>query len=176
MKKFKIIFIVLVLFFASCKQKSDLIEKEYYPIDKQENNILINIKKDITPKKDKIYKIYFFMSDFNTRNLDTIFYTILEMDEVGTLDIRLFENKLIATDIRNQNNQSIIDLNFMFPTYFNEETVNDWVISDMNEQAEKFFCSTYEIASRSFFNSFQIENIKTKTVINFSIFILNYKK
>lgn len=116
------------------------------------------------------------MSDFNTRHFDSTFYSFVEIDKIGTLDIRIHENKLIITDIRNQDYQTVIHLSIMFPSYFNETTTNDWVILEMNEQAKEFFSGTYEIASRSFFNSFKIENKKDKTTINISIFIMNYNK
>lgn len=174
MRKFKIIFIIFVLFLSSCKQESSSIEKEIYSIEKQENNILINFNKDIISKEDKLFKIYFYISDFDTRYFDSIFYSFLEINDNGTLDIRIYENKLIVTDIYNTNYQSVIDLDNMYPTYFNEETINDWIILEINEQAKNFFNTTYEITNRSFFRSFQIKNIKSETTIDISIFVLNY--
>lgn len=59
MKKIGIFLIFFLLFAFSCKQEPNLIKKEHYPIEKQENNILINFKKILFLTKINSLKFIF---------------------------------------------------------------------------------------------------------------------
>lgn len=172
MKKTSIIFFCLCTILCSCSTENKKVTSPQYPIDEQENNVIMHFYDSDISEEEKQYKIYFYITDFKNRELDTVFDFMIDKNIDTYLDIRISNNLLILTEIEHPDNQKIIDLENMFPTIFDANIENEWKVSEINTEAINYFGENgfFTMFSDVFFESFQIYNEQQN--ISFNVFIL----
>lgn len=156
MKKLITLSLLILLLLTGCENKKN---QEYiYPIDQDENNIVLPIIiEDIDPNYESI-KLYFYIYDENHREYDYTFSHVMDINNSIELDIRMVENKLILSNLEETMNQTIINFEEVFPDIFNENTKTNWFVGELRNEAIELFSNQGGLNKYQYFKSFKLYN------------------
>ena len=168
-KKCLFYLLIICLFLFSCNKQSNS-NSDYYPVDIENNNIVLHLNNVNSPYDNKQFTLYFFASDFNYRSYDFTFNFLVDIDNSTSIDIRVVNNNLILTNLGKPIQQSIISLEEINSDIFNENTKNEWIVEDLREEAIQHFSTYHGLTTWStYLKSFSI--INNNKDIHFDIYI-----
>ena len=155
MKKLITFSLLILLLLTACEKKN----REYvYPIDKDENNIVLPIIIEEIDSNYESIKLYFYISDENHRVYDYTFSHVMDINNSIELDIRMVENKLILSNLEETMNQTIINFEEIFPDIFNQSTKENWIVGNLRNEAIQLFSNQGGMNKYQYLKSFKLYN------------------